>query len=204
MKKVKLKRKVKKYTGKTIKIENPVDQKTFDDSIEHTVEYRKGTKWNQREDTTYRYMSCKKCGQMTLVSNEATACTCTDCVNEMVEPPTYSRKRVSSGRPAGWHFMAEYVDSDGNVFHKGVEQPKLKGFLKPTVIEKKQKISKSERNRIITAANAKVHKLKKELAKAKLKKEIKALKREIARNSKIGSGKIPRSLRYKKNSLDKS
>ena len=204
MKKVKLKRKVKKYTGKSIKIETPVDQKTLDDSIEHIIEYRKGTKWNQREDTTYRYMSCKKCGQMTLVSNEATACTCTDCVNEMVEPPTYSRKRVSSGRPAGWHFMAEYVDSDGNVFHKGVEQPKLKGSLKPTVIEKKQKISKSERNRIITAANAKVHKLKKELAKAKLKKEIKALKREIARNSKIGSGKIPRSLRYKKNSLDKS
>jgi flagellar biosynthesis GTPase FlhF len=35
-------------------------------------------------------------------------------------------------KPRGWHLMAEYVDSDGNVFHKGKEQPKLKGTKKPT------------------------------------------------------------------------
>ena len=205
MKKTRIKKRISKYKGNVnTAIKEPFNQVKHDESIEYHIEYRKGLKWNQREDTIYRYMACKNCGQMTLVSNEATACTCTDCVNEMVEPPSYSKKRVSSGRPAGWHFMAKYVDSEGNVFYKGVEQPKLKGTLKPTVIEKKQKISKSERNRIITAANAKVHKLKKELAKAKLKKEIKALKREIARNSKIGAGKIPRSLRYKDNSLDKS
>ena len=57
---------------------------------------------------------------------------------------------------------------------------------------------------MITAANAKVHKLKKELSKAKLKKDIKRITREIARNTKIGKGKIPRSLRYKQKDLDKS
>ena len=73
----------------------------------------------------------------------------------------------------------------------------MKGTKEPTIIEKKQKISKNERNAMITEANVKVHKLKKELLKAKLKKDIKRIKREIARNSKIGRGKIPRSMRFK-------
>ena len=152
----------------------------------------------------YRYMSCKVCGQMTNVGTDATAVTCYQCVNEMVEPPEYKKVKTSSGRPAGWHFMAEYVDKDGNVFHKGVEQQNLKGTLKPTVVEKKEKISKTERSKMIQEANAKVHRLKKELAKAKLKKDIRRLQREIAKNQKIGAGKIPRSMRYKKKDLDKS
>ncbi len=171
---------------------------------DYIIEYRKGTKWNQSPDSTYRYMSCKLCGHMTVVGEDATAVTCHHCVNEMVEGPQISARRVSSGRPAGWHFMSEYIDKDGNVFHKGIEQPKLKGTLEPSVIEKKQKISKNERSAMITAANAKVHKLKKELSKAKLKKDIKRITREIARNTKIGKGKIPRSLRYKQKDLDKS
>ena len=42
------------------------------------------------------------------------------------------------------------------------------------------------------------------LLKELLIKDIKRLKREIARNQKIGSGKIPRSMRYKQKDLDKS
>ena len=41
-----------------------------------------------------------------------------------------------TGRPAGLHFMNEFVDKDGNVFYKGVEQPKLKGTLPPTKVTK--------------------------------------------------------------------
>ncbi len=37
-----------------------------------------------------------------------------------------SKKYKPTGRPAGWHFMNEFVDKDGNVFHKGKEQPKLR------------------------------------------------------------------------------
>ena len=189
---------------KSRKVTRITDKQKLDLQSEYIIEYRKGTKWNQRPDCTYRYMSCKVCGYMSVVGETTTAVTCSHCVNEMVEGPSISKRRVSSGRPAGWHFMAEYVDSDGNVFHKGIEQPKLKGKLKPTVIEKKEKISKNERKSMITAANAKVHRLKKELSKAKLKKDIKRLKREIARNTKIGAGKIPRSMRYKQKDLDKS
>ena len=38
--------------------------------------------------------------------------------------------------------MAEFVDKDGNVFHKGVEQPKLKGTLPPTKVKPKKKATK--------------------------------------------------------------
>ena len=194
----------KKIKRKSRKITRITPEQKANLKCEYIVEYRKGTRWNQRPESTYRYMSCKVCGQMEVVGETATAVTCHECVNEMVAAPTYTKRRVSSGRPAGWHFMAEYVDNDGNVFHKGIEKPELKGTKEPTKIEKKQKISKIERSKLITTANAKVHKLKKELAKAKLKKDIKRLKREIARNQKIGSGKIPRSMRYKQKDLDKS
>ena len=53
-----------------------------------------------------------------------------------------------SYRPAGWHWMKEFVDKDGNVFHKGKEQPKLKGTLKPTKVKprkKKKKLTADEK-----------------------------------------------------------
>jgi len=44
-------------------------------------------------------------------------------------------------KPKGWRFMKVFVDSDGNVFHKGEEQPTLKGTLPTTVIVPKEKKS---------------------------------------------------------------
>ena len=41
--------------------------------------------------------------------------------------------------------MAEFVDKDGTVYHKGVEQPKLKGTLKPTKVSKKKIKRRSKR-----------------------------------------------------------
>ncbi len=61
-------------------------------------------------------------------------------------PKSYHKKKT--GRPAGWHFMNEYVDKDGNVFHKGKEQPDLKGTLPPTKVKppkKRKKLSKDEK-----------------------------------------------------------
>lgn len=34
---------------------------------------------------------------------------------------------IETKKPRGWHFMAEFVDDEGNVYHKGVLQPHLKG-----------------------------------------------------------------------------
>ena len=71
-----------------------------------------------------------------------------------------------TGRPAGWHWMAEFVDKDGNVFHKGVEQPKLKGTLKPTKVKPpKKKTKRRTKDEILVAKYKEKQKLKKELKK---------------------------------------
>jgi len=70
-------------------------------------------------------------------------------------------KRVSTGRPAGWHFMNEFVDKDGNVFHKGKEQPDLKGTLPPTKIKPKKKAKRRSKEEILMAR----HKKKKQALK---------------------------------------
>jgi len=88
-------------------------------------------------------------------------------------PETFEVANKSSykptGRPSGWHFMNEFVDKDGNVFHKGVEQPKLKGTLPPTKVKKpKKKMKRRTKDEILVAKyNEKKKLLKKELQKQK-------------------------------------
>ena len=103
-----------------------------------------------------RYMQCKVCQSEYVQTGEDTvAVTCSTCVQRICisqmsleEMMPSLRKKVSSGRPAGWHFMKEFVDKKGNVFHKGKEQPELKGTLKPTKVKppkKRKKLSADEK-----------------------------------------------------------
>ena len=90
------------------------------------------------------YMDCKVTGEpVANVSEEAVSVIGSRAVMGMVGMPDEPKQKVSTGRPAGWHFMNEFVDKDGNVFHKGKEQKKLKGTLPPTkvkpVVRKKTK-----------------------------------------------------------------
>ena len=80
-------------------------------------------------------------------------------------------KRVKTGRPSGWHFMNEFVDKDGNVFHKGKEQPDLKGTLPPTKIKPKKKAKRRSKEEILLARHEKKKKVLKK-AKTKLQKKI--------------------------------
>ena len=83
-----------------------------------------------------------------------------------VVKPTYK----PTGRPAGWHFMNEFVDADGNVFHKGKEQPKLKGTIPPTKVKpvKKKKIKRRSKEQILLDRhNEKKAELKKAIKKQK-------------------------------------
>ena len=74
--------------------------------------------------------------------------------------------KKKTGRPAGWHFMNEFVDKDGNVFHKGVEQTKLKGTLKPTKVKPRKKPKKRRtKDQILVAKYKEKQKLKKEFKK---------------------------------------
>ena len=69
-------------------------------------------------------------------------------------PDTTTPKRQPTGRPAGWHFMKEFVDKDGTVFHLGKEQPKLKGTLPPTKVKPKKKTTKRRTKEQILLARA--------------------------------------------------
>ena len=83
-------------------------------------------------------------------------------------------RTASTGRPRGWRWRKEFVDADGTVFHKGVEQPKLKGTLPPTdvaSIKSKHQEAKAEKK---AAENKKLLKMAAE--KKELKKAIEAQK----------------------------
>ena len=98
------------------------------------------------------YMDCKITGEpVPNVSEEAVSVIGSRAVLGMVGMPDEKPKKVSTGRPAGWHFMNEFVDKDGNVFHKGVEQPKLKGTLKPTKVVAKKKTKRRTKEEILIA-----------------------------------------------------
>ena len=102
-----------------------------------------------------KHMQCKSCYDYSPVDDNIVSFTCGKCtiiktlkrtpLEEMV--PSLMKKKTS-GRPAGWHFMNEFVDKDGNVFHKGKEQPDLKGTLKPTKVKppkKRKKLTADEK-----------------------------------------------------------
>lgn len=155
-----------------------------------------GTQWNQDSNTLYRQIPCSECGQWTFVGASTLSIVCSDCVREKVEAPNLkpSWKASSSGRPRGWKFMKEFVDKDGTVYHRGVEQPKLKGTLEPTKVEKKEtvKLSKAQKSDIIARASRTVGKLKRALAKAKYKKDKTRIERDIRKLSKlINAKRIP-------------
>ena len=89
------------------------------------------------------YMACKDgCGTYEKVDELTVAVRCWKCVTKFIGFPKEKASYKPTGRPAGWHFMNEFVDVDGNVFHKGKEQPKLKGTLPPTKVTPPKKKAK--------------------------------------------------------------
>ena len=84
--------------------------------------------------------------------------------------PEEKKSYTPTGRPPGWHFMSEFVDKDGNVFHKGKEIKKLKGTLPPTkvVSKPKKKIKRRSKEQILLDRhNEKKAALKKAVKKQK-------------------------------------
>ena len=110
-------------------------------------------KWISFKEDGIRYMECKVCQSEYVSCDEnIVAVTCSNCVTkiDLIKFPdtAIKKQKVSTGRPAGWHFMNEFVDKDGNVFHKGKEQPDLKGTLPPTKVKppkKRKKLSADEK-----------------------------------------------------------
>ena len=170
--------------------------KKTNDIVDYLVEYRLGTKWNESPTHKYRYMECKLCGQMEKCGEGATAVTCNECVRELTGPPEI-KVRKKSTKPAGWHWMAVFVDKDGTVYNKGKESPELKGTLEPTEIIKKKRLSKKEKEKYKHLAAVKVSKLKKSMSKLRWKKDKRLALREIKYFTRIMNGKFPKDFKEK-------
>ena len=142
---------------------------------------KKKIEYHSYYEGSIRYMSCMSCGRYETVGESATGVRCSRCVNMRMfnkypyEPP---KSYKPTGRPPGWHWMTEFVDKDGNVFHKGKEQPKLKGTLKPTKVKpvKKRKIKRRTKQQMLLARNKE--------KKAALKKAVKKQKDFLNHNIK--------------------
>ena len=110
--------------------------------------------WISFTEDGQRWMICKSCqSEYVRVDENTSAITCSMCVQrkclaEMPMDKFFKSVKPKTGRPAGWHFMNEFVDKDGNVFHKGKEQPDLKGTLPPTKVKppkKRKKLTADEK-----------------------------------------------------------
>ena len=104
------------------------------------------------DENGQRWLQCKHCYDYQKVGKNTGAITCSSCVLKIdiakFPDTAFPKQKISTGRPAGWHFMNEFVDKDGNVFHKGKEQPDLKGTLPPTKVKppkKRKKLSADEK-----------------------------------------------------------
>ena len=135
---------------------------------------KKKQEWMSFYEGGKRFMLCKRCQSEYVQTGENTvAVTCSLCTQRLclshmsLEEMMPSLKKKTTGRPPGWHFMNEFVDKKGNVFHKVKEQPELKGTLKPTQVKPRKKKKK------LTADE----KLYKELNKWKKRKKARRAKK---------------------------
>ena len=151
-------------------------------------------KYKSYIENNQRYMICQNsieggrywrgnfCGEWVPVGSNVTAVLCHKCVNKVTEPPTFTPRYKPTGRPKGWQWMKEFVDKDGNVFHKGKEQPDLKGTLPVTVVtvkNKKKRLTKREKEVINRKLMAELYDLKKKLKKVTLKKDKRSIEVQI-------------------------
>ena len=119
---------------------------------------KKKIEYHSYTEGSIRYMSCMLCGHYEVVGESATGVKCSNCVLKIMmneypveEPKSYK----PTGRPAGWHWMNEFVDKDGNVFHKGKEMKKLKGTLPSTKVKPpKKKVKRRTKQQMLLAIDA--------------------------------------------------
>lgn len=135
----------------------------------------RGNRWMMCENSEPggQYWKGNVCNIMVKVANDVHRALCWRCTALLVDVPAVRSFAPKSDKPKGWKFMKEFVSADGTVYHKGVEQPELKGTRPVTVIE-----AKPEKKRL--------SKQDKETAKNELGKEIAELKSKLFHETKKG------------------
>ena len=117
-------------------------------------------------------LECQSCGQEVYretVTVGTILKSCSDCVKEMWDPNDLPKPKRPSGFHRGWKFMKQFVHENGSVYHKGEEQPDLKGTLPPTP---RKETKKDTRSKVQKATDRQdllvgINKLKKQIKKEK-------------------------------------
>ena len=145
-----------------------------------------------------KFVVCSTCNVNEVsVDSDSEGAICWLCCQKMVEIPHQLKPKeetedTAPRKPRGWRFMKVYVDAELNVYHKGVEQPELKGTLPPTVIEEKKKLSSFQRQQKKMEHEQKLakryEKKKEQLEKKKKREDRKQEKFEIAEKDVKKSG----------------
>ena len=130
---------------------------------------KKKQKYHSFYEDGIRFMECSVCGTFEEnISQSTTLIVCSDCLAKQAlnlwNP--MEDARIGPKKAKGWHWMKEFVDSDGNVYHKGKEAPELKGTLPLTKIKKtikkiKSTISYEQKINLLAKEYKKKQKLKK-------------------------------------------
>jgi hypothetical protein len=139
-----------------------------------------------------RYMICKNsnpnnkyfdgtiCENYEEVASYTLSVLCSYCTRKISAPPEINKGYQSKGMVRGWQFMKEFVHEDGRVFHKGKEQPNLKGTLPPTPKPiNKNKLTKQEKDKLKNKLAQQMIFVRGELSKAKFKKDQKKFRVEL-------------------------
>lgn len=129
------------------------------------------------------------CNEWSAVGTDTPAVLCYKCTNALLDHSGLAAKAAAakSDKPKGWKFMKEFVATDGTVYHKGVEQPSLKGTLPVTVIEakpEKKKLTKQEKEDAIQALGTEIEKLKVGIMRESKKGKKAELVRALAKANK--------------------
>lgn len=138
----------------------------------------------QNSEPNGKYWKGRTCNEWVKVNENSIAALCYRCVNALADPLPVKQEIVKSDKPKGWKFMKEFVDKDGTVYHKGIEQPSMKGTLPVTVIapkEPKKKLTKQEKETAMNTLGQEIKTLKAQLFQEQRKGKRAALTKQLSK-----------------------
>lgn len=118
----------------------------------------------QNSSGSGKYFRGRRCNELVEVDDATVSVLCWKCFAILMPMP---EEKKPTGFPRGWKFMNEFVDKEGNVYHKGELQPELFGTLPPT--EVKEIKTKEKKKEKVTLDD----KIENEFRKRNVKKKIK-------------------------------
>lgn len=130
-------------------------------------------------------IECRDCGALKEVDESVESILCWECVAEGMRAFESPVKKKLVGYPKGWKFMKVFVHENGTVYHKGEEQPDLKGTLPPTPIVVKPKKSKQQKKEEKAQALSEYARIKNLLKKETRKTYAKKLQLKLNKLQKL-------------------